>query len=69
MIKWLLLQLIKVYQRFVSPLTRPRCRFMPTCSEYSRLAIKKYGVCKGVAKSVWRIMRCNPFCKGGVDMP
>ena len=43
------------------------CRFRPTCSEYSYDAIKKYGVIKGGLKSIWRILRCNPFGKGGYD--
>lgn len=59
--------LIKIYQRAISPMFPPSCRFYPTCSEYSVQAITKYGVFKGGAKSVWRILRCNPFNKGGYD--
>jgi len=59
--------LIKTYQRAISPMFPPSCRFYPTCSEYSVQAITKYGVLKGSAKSVWRILRCNPFNKGGYD--
>jgi len=59
--------LIKIYQKLISPLFPPSCRFYPTCSEYSIQAFKKYGVLKGGAKSVWRILRCNPFNKGGFD--
>ncbi|GBD89401.1 putative membrane protein insertion efficiency factor [bacterium BMS3Abin04] len=59
--------LIKAYQRAISPMFPPSCRFYPTCSEYSVQAITKYGVLKGSAKSVWRILRCNPFNKGGYD--
>jgi uncharacterized protein len=59
--------LIKIYQKLISPLFPPSCRFYPTCSEYSIQAFKKYGVIKGGAKSVWRILRCNPFNKGGFD--
>lgn len=59
--------LIKLYQKFISPLFPPSCRFYPTCSEYSVQAFRKYGVIKGGAKSVWRILRCNPFNKGGYD--
>jgi hypothetical protein len=45
----------------------PSCRFYPTCSEYSIQALEKYGAIKGSAKSIWRILRCNPFNKGGYD--
>ncbi|HED07104.1 MAG TPA: membrane protein insertion efficiency factor YidD [Ignavibacteria bacterium] len=59
--------LIKVYQKILSPLFPPSCRFYPTCSEYSAQAITKHGVLKGLIKSIWRILRCNPFSKGGYD--
>ena len=59
--------LIKIYQKILSPLFPSSCRFYPTCSEYSIQAFKKYGVIKGGIKSVWRILRCNPFNKGGFD--
>ncbi|MCX6150436.1 MAG: membrane protein insertion efficiency factor YidD [Ignavibacteriales bacterium] len=58
---------IKIYQKLISPLFPPSCRFYPSCSEYSRQAFEKYGVFKGGYKSVWRILRCNPFNKGGYD--
>ena len=45
----------------------PSCRFYPTCSEYAVQAITKYGALKGGAKATWRILRCNPFNKGGID--
>ena len=67
--KALLTWLIKFYQRRISPLKKPCCRFYPTCSQYALMAIEKYGVLQGTAKSIWRILRCNPFCKGGVDFP
>ncbi|EAT15611.1 membrane protein insertion efficiency factor YidD [Desulfuromonas acetoxidans] len=59
--------LINIYQRIISPLTPPSCRFIPTCSEYAILSIKKYGFFVGVFKSVLRILRCNPLFKGGYD--
>ncbi len=65
----ILIGLIEFYRHYISPLTPPACRFYPTCSAYAVLAVKKYGVFKGVLKSVWRILRCNPFSKGGVDFP
>jgi len=55
------------YQRFISPLFPPSCRFYPSCSEYAVQAIGKYGIFKGGAKAIWRILRCNPFNKGGYD--
>ncbi len=66
-IKTLFLRLIKWYRREISPFTPPACRFVPTCSEYALLAIERFGVLKGGALALWRIMRCNPFCKGGYD--
>jgi putative membrane protein insertion efficiency factor len=61
------LKAIRFYQTFISPLLPPSCRFYPTCSEYGYQAIAKYGIIKGGAKTAWRILRCNPFCRGGYD--
>jgi putative membrane protein insertion efficiency factor len=61
------LWLIRGYQRWLSPLLPPSCRFVPSCSEYGYQAIEKYGIIRGGAMAAWRIMRCNPFCKGGFD--
>lgn len=58
---------IKFYKKLISPILPPSCRFYPTCSEYSIQALEKYGVLIGGAKSIWRILRCNPFNKGGYD--
>ncbi len=66
---WCVLKLVRFYQLAISPLLGPRCRFTPTCSEYCILAVKKYGVLLGLLKTAWRILRCNPFCKGGYDPP
>ena len=63
----LLLVGIRVYQRCLSPLIGQNCRFDPTCSNYALVAIEKHGVFKGMRYTVWRIMRCHPFCKGGFD--
>lgn len=60
---------VRLYKRFISPLHRPCCRFYPTCSDYAVLAVKKYGPLIGLLKTVWRILRCNPFGKGGIDFP
>lgn len=59
--------LIRFYQKHISPAFPPCCRFTPTCSQYALEAIEKYGALKGGALAVWRILRCNPFCRGGYD--
>ena len=58
---------LKFYRRFISPLTPASCRFSPTCSQYSIDAIQELGPLRGTALATWRILRCNPFCKGGHD--
>jgi len=68
MLKKIFILPIKLY-RIISPLKQRTCRFYPTCSEYSILSIEKYGVIKGIFKSIFRILRCNPFNPGGVDFP
>ena len=59
--------LINFYQKQISPMTRPHCRFIPTCSEYSKQAFTKYGFIKGFYLSLKRILRCHPFGKSGYD--
>jgi len=63
----LLVGLINIYRRFISPLFPPRCRFIPSCSTYAADAIAEYGPAKGVWLGVRRILRCHPFHPGGVD--
>lgn len=63
----ILIALINVYRKCISPLKLPCCRFTPTCSEYAIEAIKIHGSLKGTALAIWRILRCNPFCHGGYD--
>lgn len=58
---------ITFYQRWISPLFPPTCRFYPSCSHYAHDAIAKYGVLKGGRLAAWRILRCNPYNKGGFD--
>ena len=65
--KKILIFLIKAYKKYISPLLPKSCRFYPTCSEYAIRALCKYGVLKGSIKSMYRILRCNPFNKGGYD--
>ena len=67
MIKKLLICPIKFYQKHISPGLRPRCRFYPTCSQYAVEAIQKRGAFVGSLLAIYRILRCNPFCKGGYD--
>ena len=64
---WLLIQPIRFYQRYISPLTPPSCRFTPSCSNYAIQAIRKHGPFKGLALAVWRILRCNPWGGSGYD--
>jgi len=59
--------LIKLYRKYISPLKSPCCRFQPTCSQYALEAFEKRGFFVGLALTVWRILRCNPFGKGGYD--
>ncbi len=65
--KKVIILLIRFYQKVISPMFPPCCRFQPTCSQYAMEAVGKYGVWKGGRKAIWRILRCNPFCKGGYD--
>jgi putative membrane protein insertion efficiency factor len=60
---------VRVYQITLSPIFGRQCRFQPTCSNYTIQAIEKYGAIRGTLKGAWRILRCNPFCKGGWDPP
>lgn len=65
--KRMLLLLVRFYRRAISPFRPPCCRFYPTCSQYALEAIEKYGALKGGYLSVSRVLRCNPFHKGGYD--
>lgn len=67
MLKKVLLSLVKGYQRFISPLFPPSCRYYPSCSNYTVQAIEKHGGIKGGIMGLSRILRCNPFVRGGVD--
>ena len=59
--------LVRLYRKLISPLKPPCCRFTPTCSEYAIEAYRLRGFIVGTILTVWRILRCNPFCKGGYD--
>lgn len=65
--KTVLIKLIGFYRKGISPYKKPCCRFTPTCSEYAIEAIRIHGSIKGLGLALWRILRCNPFSKGGFD--
>ena len=65
--KRLLLWLIRVYRTYISPMSPPSCRFIPSCSQYALEAVEKYGALKGGFLAVKRILKCNPLFKGGYD--
>ena len=67
MIKNFLIKLFRFYQKYISIHTFPHCRFVPVCSSYAIEAVERYDCFKGLALTFWRIIRCNPFCKGGYD--
>ncbi len=60
--------LIAIYRNIISPWIRPCCRFHPSCSEYAMTAFKRHGFFGGLLFSSWRILRCNPFYRSGVDL-
>lgn len=66
--KKLLINIINFYQNFISPFFQPRCRFYPTCSQYSIDALKIFGLKKSLIKILIRLIKCNPLNKGGVDI-
>ena len=68
--KKILIFLIEKYQKNISPFIQSKginCKYYPTCSEYTKQAIEKYGCIKGIIKGIFRILKCNPFSKGGYD--
>ena len=66
--KKIMIRMIRFYQKYLSPLKdRTHCVYTPTCSQYAIEALEKYGAFKGSLLAIWRILRCNPFSKGGYD--
>ncbi|NSL51056.1 membrane protein insertion efficiency factor YidD [Calidifontibacillus erzurumensis] len=65
--RWLFIGIIRFYQKFISPLKPPTCRFYPSCSNYGLEAFKRFGVLKGSYLTVIRILKCHPFHPGGFD--
>jgi putative membrane protein insertion efficiency factor len=59
--------ILRLYKRFISPLLPPACRFHPTCSEYAMQAVSTHGILRGSLMALWRLARCHPFSKGGFD--
>ena len=64
----ILVSLIRGYQLCISPRLGKHCKYYPACSEYTRQAVDKYGIIKGSLLGIIRILKCNPFSKGGVDL-
>ena len=67
LLTWLLVMMVRFYQRFISPLTPPSCRFTPTCSQYAVEALQKYGPLKGSWLALKRLLRCHPWGGSGYD--
>lgn len=65
--KRVLIWMISFYRKYLSPLKSTKCPYFPSCSQYGLEAVQKYGAIKGGLLSIWRILRCNPFSKGGYD--
>ena len=65
--KVLVISVLKFYRKYLSTLNIRCCRFHPSCSEYAMGAVEKHGLLFGGIKSVWRLIRCNPFSRGGYD--
>ncbi|MBQ9510613.1 MAG: membrane protein insertion efficiency factor YidD [Clostridia bacterium] len=65
--KYIAIWLVKFYRKFISPLKPPCCRFTPTCSQYAIEAFREWGFICGLGLTIWRVLRCNPYCKGGYD--
>jgi putative membrane protein insertion efficiency factor len=66
-VKQLVLVPIRAYQRWISPAMPRRCRYEPTCSAYAAGSIRRFGVLRGLLLAAWRLLRCNPFSRGGFD--
>jgi putative membrane protein insertion efficiency factor len=67
-LKTVVLFLLRAYKWAVSPMFLPACRYVPTCSEYAVEAVDRYGVARGGLMAIWRVLRCHPLAKGGLDL-
>ena len=63
----IIIAVITIYQKCISPVLPRSCRFYPSCSQYMKEAIQKHGILKGIVFGMWRILRCNPLSAGGYD--
>lgn len=63
----LLVLAIRGYQLYISPMTPPTCRYYPSCSQYAVVAVQRHGALRGTYLAAWRVLRCNPWTRGGVD--
>jgi uncharacterized protein len=64
--RWIL-KALRGYKRWISPMLPAGCKYVPTCSEYAVQAVERFGIVRGGWMATWRVLRCNPFSKGGVD--
>lgn len=65
--RWMLIFVVRLYRITLGPVLGGRCRFLPTCSEYAIEALQKHGAVRGSLLTVWRLLRCHPFSRGGYD--
>lgn len=65
--KAVVVHLLRGYKWLISPMLRPACRYVPSCSEYAMEAVDRHGVLRGGGMAIWRVLRCHPFVKGGYD--
>ena len=65
--RWLVLGPIEAYRKLLSTLLPPRCRYHPSCSDYAAQAIREFGILRGLVLAGWRLLRCNPWSRGGLD--
>jgi len=59
--------ILRLYQRWISPAFGQRCRYYPSCSEYAGQAVQRFGIVRGLLLAIWRLLRCNPWSRGGFD--
>ncbi|GHH70880.1 membrane protein insertion efficiency factor YidD [Promicromonospora soli] len=63
----LLVGMVRFYQAFISPMSPPSCKYYPSCSQYTLIALRRHGALRGLGLALWRLLRCNPWSLGGVD--
>ncbi len=65
--RFVVVRMLRAYQRWISPAFGQRCRYYPSCSEYATQAVERFGILRGLVLASWRLLRCNPFSRGGFD--